>query len=109
MPWLSMTFFMHNRTRVPFQVVRGAAATVTNAMASGDLLVHNCTGGPFQIVRGAAATMMNVSTSSDLLVHNRTGDRDRVLVDLGSATVGTMATTNVMQSSVFMEGNQKSQ
>ena len=87
---------MHNRTRVPFQVVRGAAATVTNAMASGDLF-HNRTGGPFQIVCGAAATMMNVSTSGDLLVHNRTGDRDRFLVDLGSATVGTMATTNVLQ------------
>ena len=99
MPWLAVTFFTHNRTRVPFQVVRGAAATVTNAMASGDLF-HNRTGVPFQVVCGAAATMMNVSTSGDLF-HNRTGVHDCFLVDLRSATVGgirvMMATTNAMQ------------
>jgi hypothetical protein len=85
-----------------FQVVRGAAATVTNVVASGDLvhnrtLVHALLHTPFQVVGCAVATLTNAMASCDPFL-NRTGVPFQVVRGAAATVTNAMASGDLVHN-----------
>ena len=95
-------FLMRTLSYDRFQVVRGAAATVTNVVASGTLvhnrtLVHALLHTPFQIVGCAVATLTNAMASGDPFL-NRTGVPSQVVRGAAATVTNAMASGDLVHN-----------